>query len=181
MISPYAKVNYVDHTVTDQSSILRFIEDNWNLGRIGDSSMDAVAGPLNGMFNFSAPAAAALFLEPSTGLPVAAASTQAAPSTGNGNNGTSSTTAVAYPKNATVTVNAIQLDGAASSSFDRKALTYSWSLAPGSLAATITDANTATPTVTFTAGAGSYSFLLTVSDDAGNSSIDTATVIYASH
>jgi phospholipase C len=31
-ISPYAKVNFVDHSVTDQSSILRFIEDNWNLG-----------------------------------------------------------------------------------------------------------------------------------------------------
>src|SRR5579864_3696360 len=37
VISPYAKANYVDDTVTDQSSILRFIEDNWNLGRIGDS------------------------------------------------------------------------------------------------------------------------------------------------
>jgi phospholipase C len=31
VISPYAKVNYVDHHVTDQTSILRFIEDNWNL------------------------------------------------------------------------------------------------------------------------------------------------------
>ena len=29
VISPYAKSNYVDHTVTDQSSILRFVEDNW--------------------------------------------------------------------------------------------------------------------------------------------------------
>jgi hypothetical protein len=38
-ISPYAKVNFVDHSVTDQSSILQFIEDNWNLGRIGDVDM----------------------------------------------------------------------------------------------------------------------------------------------
>lgn len=30
VISPYAKVNFVDHTITDQSSILRFVEDNWN-------------------------------------------------------------------------------------------------------------------------------------------------------
>ena len=29
VISPYAKANFVDHTMTDQSSILRFIEDNW--------------------------------------------------------------------------------------------------------------------------------------------------------
>ena len=29
VISPYAKKNYVDHTQTDQASILRFIEDNW--------------------------------------------------------------------------------------------------------------------------------------------------------
>jgi phospholipase C len=28
VILPFAKVNFVDHTVTDQSSILRFIEDN---------------------------------------------------------------------------------------------------------------------------------------------------------
>ena len=29
IISPFAKENYVDHSVTDQSSIVRFIEDNW--------------------------------------------------------------------------------------------------------------------------------------------------------
>ncbi len=54
VISPYAKTNYVDHTVTDQSSVLRFIEDNWNLGRIGGTSADAYAGPINGLFNFGA-------------------------------------------------------------------------------------------------------------------------------
>ena len=31
-ISPYAKRNFVDHTVTDQTSILRFVEDNWKTG-----------------------------------------------------------------------------------------------------------------------------------------------------
>jgi phospholipase C len=70
VISPYAKVNYVDHRVTDQSSILRFIEENWNLGRIGENSSDAKAGRLNGMFNFddnpnnNAPI---LILDPATG------------------------------------------------------------------------------------------------------------------
>ncbi len=53
VISPWAKQNFVDHTVTDQSSILRFIEDDWNLGRIGDGSYDALAGPLTNMFDFT--------------------------------------------------------------------------------------------------------------------------------
>ena len=35
VISPWAWKNFVDHHVTDQSSILRFIEDNWSLGRVG--------------------------------------------------------------------------------------------------------------------------------------------------
>jgi phospholipase C len=52
VISPWAKSNYIDHRVTDQSSILRFIEDNWDLGRIGNGSTDAIAGSLNGMFDF---------------------------------------------------------------------------------------------------------------------------------
>jgi phospholipase C len=36
VVSPWAKHNFVDHTTTDQTSILRFIEDNWNLGHIDD-------------------------------------------------------------------------------------------------------------------------------------------------
>jgi len=40
VISPWAKPNYVDHTVTDQTSVLRFIEDNWTLeGWAGARSM----------------------------------------------------------------------------------------------------------------------------------------------
>jgi len=42
----------VDHSVTDQSSILRFIEDNWELGRIGDQSFDERAGSLLNLFDF---------------------------------------------------------------------------------------------------------------------------------
>ncbi len=52
VVSPYAKQNFVDNTLTDQSSILRFVEDNWKLGRIGDQSFDAEAGSLLGMFDF---------------------------------------------------------------------------------------------------------------------------------
>jgi phospholipase C len=45
MVSPWAKVNYVDHTLTDQSSLLRFIEDHWNLDYIdGPAVTDASNG-----------------------------------------------------------------------------------------------------------------------------------------
>jgi phospholipase C len=69
IISPYAKKNFVDHTLTDQSSILRFIEDNWRLGRIGDQSFDARAGSLNNMFNFFFCSNQNLYLDPATGEP----------------------------------------------------------------------------------------------------------------
>ncbi len=69
LISPYAKQNYVDHRVTDQSSILRFIEDNWSLGRIGGNSSDVKAGTLNGLFDFDGRERAhRLILDPSTGV-----------------------------------------------------------------------------------------------------------------
>jgi phospholipase C len=59
VLSPYAKANYVDHTLTDQSSVLRFIEDNWLGGaRIQTGgSFDTIAGPIDGMFDFPAAAA----------------------------------------------------------------------------------------------------------------------------
>jgi phospholipase C len=54
VVSPFAKRNHVDHTLTDQTSVLRFIEDNWLSGeRIQHGgSFDAIAGPLNNMFDF---------------------------------------------------------------------------------------------------------------------------------
>ena len=54
VVSPWALENFVDHTVTDQSSVIRFIEDNWLDGqRIGGGSFDAIANSLSQMFNFS--------------------------------------------------------------------------------------------------------------------------------
>jgi phospholipase C len=54
VISPWARHNFVDHTVTDQSSVLRFVEDNWLGGeRVGEGSFDALAGPINNMFDFN--------------------------------------------------------------------------------------------------------------------------------
>jgi phospholipase C len=69
VISPFAKTNFVDHQVTDQSSILRFVEDNWNLGRIGNQSFDAQAGDLNHMLTSDSKHSDALILDPSTGEP----------------------------------------------------------------------------------------------------------------
>ena len=61
----------VDNTVTDQSSILRFIEDNWLGGqRIGGGSFDALADPLGGMLSFRHPDFRPLILNPATGQPV---------------------------------------------------------------------------------------------------------------
>jgi len=54
VISPYAKQNYVDHTLTDQTSVLRFIEDNWLNGQRIAGSFDSQAGTIQNMFNFSA-------------------------------------------------------------------------------------------------------------------------------
>jgi len=55
-ISPWARQNHVDSSVTDMSSILRFIEDVFLDGRrVGGGSFDAIAGPLNGLFDFSIP------------------------------------------------------------------------------------------------------------------------------
>jgi phospholipase C len=70
VISPFAKQNFVDHGVTDQTSVLRFIEDNWNLGQIGDSSFDALAGSLVNLFDFgSGHRAGTLILNSRTGEP----------------------------------------------------------------------------------------------------------------
>ncbi len=74
VISPWARTNYVDHTMTTQTSIVRFIEDNWlNGARIGNGNADAwtATGSLNGMFNFRGEheGGRRLFLNPVTGQP----------------------------------------------------------------------------------------------------------------
>jgi phospholipase C len=68
VISPFAKRNYVDHTVTDQSSILRFIEDNWLDDQRITGSFDTFAGRLNSMFDFRDADTTPYILDASTGL-----------------------------------------------------------------------------------------------------------------
>jgi phospholipase C len=73
VISPLAKPNFVDHTLTDQSSIVRFIEDNWLGGeRIGQGSYDAIAGTINNMFDFTQTPNPTLILDPTLGTPTQA-------------------------------------------------------------------------------------------------------------
>jgi phospholipase C len=70
VISPYAVPNFVGHAVTDQSSIIHFVEDNWLSGeRIGQGSFDAESGPINYMLNFNQTPNPPLYLVPSTGEP----------------------------------------------------------------------------------------------------------------
>jgi phospholipase C len=69
VISPYARENAVSHVPLEQASILRFVESNWRLGRLGDQSFDARAASLGSLFHFSRGTAAALLLDPETGEP----------------------------------------------------------------------------------------------------------------
>jgi phospholipase C len=71
IVSPFARKNFVDSTLTDQSSVIRFIEDNWGLPRIGNGSFDLIAGPIDNMFDFSQNGHHKVFLDPSTGQVVA--------------------------------------------------------------------------------------------------------------
>lgn len=79
VISPWTKSNFVDRTLTDQVSILRFIEDNWDLGFIdgptapppGTGSLDRYSTSIANMFDFdNRPHMRRLVLDPVTGTVV---------------------------------------------------------------------------------------------------------------
>ncbi|HEY4319704.1 MAG TPA: alkaline phosphatase family protein [Gemmatimonadales bacterium] len=72
VVSPWARVNHVDHTQIIQSSISHFIEDNWLGGkRMGDGSFDAGAGSILGLFDFDGKGhAPRLFLDPASGVAI---------------------------------------------------------------------------------------------------------------
>ncbi len=78
VISPFARVNRVDHALTDQASILNFIEYNWHLPGIPGSADQVLSGldrkegikfDLAGMFDFKHRQAEKLILNPATGEP----------------------------------------------------------------------------------------------------------------
>ena len=60
LVSPYARQGFVDNTTLDFTSILRFIEDNWDLAPL--TSRDAKANSIAGGFDFTAPPRPASFV-----------------------------------------------------------------------------------------------------------------------
>ena len=75
MISPYTRDNYVSSKLTDQASVINFIEDNWLRGqRIGNGSYDAISGSLDGpgglLDFFTRPHFRPVILNPTTGAVV---------------------------------------------------------------------------------------------------------------
>ena len=79
LISPFAKQNAVDHNLSDQASIVNFIEYNWHLSPIPGSFDQALASTdhregvgydLQGLFRFGGSRAPKLLLNPVTGQPI---------------------------------------------------------------------------------------------------------------
>ncbi len=72
VISPWTKPNTVSHTLISQSSLTRFIEDNWLHGeRLGGGSFDAASGSIMDLFDFASGGHnSPLFLDPASGMPL---------------------------------------------------------------------------------------------------------------
>jgi phospholipase C len=77
VISPFARRNHIDHHLSDQASIINFIEYNWRLPGIDGSfdqalaetdSKEGIPFDLAGMFNFLGENSK-LILNPITGKP----------------------------------------------------------------------------------------------------------------
>jgi phospholipase C len=74
VISPYTRDNYVSGNLTDTSSVVKFIEDNWLHGKSIPGSFDSTAGSLDargGVLDFNVkPHFSPLILNPTTGAVV---------------------------------------------------------------------------------------------------------------
>jgi phospholipase C len=72
VISPWSRPNFVDHTQLDQTSIIRFVEDNWLNGqRIGSGSYDGIANSIASMMDFTKMRSKGLLiLDPNQGVVV---------------------------------------------------------------------------------------------------------------
>jgi phospholipase C len=69
LVSPYAKPGTVEHSTLDFTSILKFVETNWQLRPL--ARRDRTAGSIAGAFDFSAPPRSPILLGNSgnAGLP----------------------------------------------------------------------------------------------------------------
>ena len=74
VISPYTRSNYVSDNLTDTTSVVKFIEDNWLNGERIPGSYDSISGSLdarNGLLDFNTkPNDNRLILNPTTGAVV---------------------------------------------------------------------------------------------------------------
>ena len=74
VISPYTRSNYVSNNLTDTTSVVKFIEDNWLSGERIPGSYDSISGSLdarNGLLDFNTkPNDNRLILNPTTGAVV---------------------------------------------------------------------------------------------------------------
>jgi phospholipase C len=69
VISPFAKKNYVSHTLITQASVTKFVEDNWLNGeRLGGGSFDATTGSIMDMLDFHQDDDRRLILDPTYGI-----------------------------------------------------------------------------------------------------------------
>jgi phospholipase C len=70
-ISPFSKPNYISAKRITQSSVVRFIEDNWLSGqRLGGGSLDATSGLITDMLDFTQAPNNKLYLDPVAGTVV---------------------------------------------------------------------------------------------------------------
>src|SRR5215472_3677796 len=71
VVSPWSQSNYIASNVIDQSSVVKFIEQNWNVPALGNGAADSRAGSIMPMFNFNSktPPTGTVFLDPATGEP----------------------------------------------------------------------------------------------------------------
>jgi len=60
LVSPYARMGHIDHTLLDHTSILKFIEENWNIPPLAER--DARANNLTPAFDFANPPRPAAFV-----------------------------------------------------------------------------------------------------------------------
>ena len=68
LVSPYARQGYVDSTVLDHTSVLKFIEENWDIPPLAER--DGSANSISGAFDFSQPPRAPVIISMSrTSLP----------------------------------------------------------------------------------------------------------------
>jgi len=67
LVSPYAREGYIDHTLLDHTSILKFIEQNWNIPPLAER--DAKANNFTSAFDFSSPPRQPVFIAATREVP----------------------------------------------------------------------------------------------------------------